>query len=117
MVRIMIVLALTAAVLSLSGTGAPAQSGPPNFSKDELMSMCLARTHGAAAQCECILKTMRKYLTKDHINIIFWLNYDNPAAAKAYMSALRKRDPQAGRKYYNAAYPGWIEAQKTCQWL
>jgi hypothetical protein len=117
MARIMIVLALTAAVLSLSGTGSPAQSGPPNFSKDELMSMCRARTRGNVAKCECILKTMHKYLTNEHISIIFWLNYDNPPAAKAYLSALRKRDPQAGRKAYNASYPGWIEAQKTCQWL
>ena len=50
-------------------------------------------------------------------NIIFWLNYDNPSAARAYLAERRKRDPQMNRKFYNASYPGWIEAQKNCTWL
>src|SRR5436190_19093511 len=116
MARITIVLALTAALLGLSGTGSPAQS-PPNYSQDQLMSMCRPVMRSSIPKCECILKTMGKYLTKEHMNLIFWLNYDNPSAARAYLSELRKRDPLTNRKFYNASRPGWIEAQKNCMWL
>ena len=117
MVRITIVLALTAALLGLSGAASVAQSGPPNYSEDQRMSMCRARMRSSIPKCECILKTMRKHLTKDHINIIFWLNYDNPPAGRAYLSELRKKDPLTNRKSYNAAHPAWIESQKNCLWL
>ena len=79
--------------------------------------MCRAMFRGTIAKCECILKTMHKHITREHANIIFWLNYDNPSAARAYLAERRKRDPQMNRKFYNASYPGWIEAQKNCTWL
>src|SRR5204862_518224 len=92
MARIAIVFALTVTLLGVSGLASRAQSGPPNYSEDQRMSMCRAMFRGTIAKCECILKTMHKRITREHANIIFWLNYDNPSAARD-----REREEGAAR--------------------
>jgi hypothetical protein len=103
---------VSGAVIAFS-PASQAMESPPRFDHSQLVSMCVAK-RDSVAKCECYVKTMKKSLPADEVNLIFWIMWADPPRGKAYAAAKRQAEPQWSKGFAQRAGHAMTSMNTNC---